>query len=92
MKFMVNIEVVYASPNQQKIITVRLAEQSTVIEAIEMSGILKDFTEIDLQKNKVGIWGTPCALSQTLQDKDRVEIYRPLKIDPKEARKKRGKA
>jgi hypothetical protein len=61
-----------------------------VAEAIERSGIIERFPEIDLAKNKVGIFGKLAKLDKVLQPGDRVEIYRPLIADPKEARKKRA--
>jgi putative ubiquitin-RnfH superfamily antitoxin RatB of RatAB toxin-antitoxin module len=62
----------------------------TVQQAIEDSGVLQRFPEIDLAKNKVGVFGKAAKLDALLQDGDRVEIYRPLIADPKEARKKRA--
>ena len=85
-----NIEVAYATPEQQIIIPLALPDQATVETAIINSGVLQRFPEIDLQQNAVGIFGKTCALNQTLRAGDRIEIYRPLLIDPKEARKKRA--
>ena len=62
----------------------------TVREAIERSGILKRFPEIDLEINKVGIFGRLVTLEQALDTGDRVEIYLPLIADPKAQRKKRA--
>jgi hypothetical protein len=61
-----------------------------VSEAIEQSGILRDFPEIDLASAKVGIYSKLVKLDAVLRDKDRIEIYRPLIADPKEIRKKRA--
>ena len=86
----INVEVIYALPEQQPILQVRLAEGATVEEAIRASGVLNAFPEIDLAKNKVGIFSKLVKLNEPVRDKDRVEIYRPLIADPKEVRRKRA--
>ncbi len=84
------IEVAYAAHERQKLVTVKLPAGSTVEEAIQRSGILGEFPEIDLAINKVGIFSKACKLDTALRDKDRVEIYRPLIADPKEVRRQRA--
>ena len=84
------VEVAYARPDTQVILSVNVDETATVNEAIVMSGILEQFDEIDLDKNKVGIFGKLTKLDDGLREKDRVEIYRPLIADPKASRKKRA--
>jgi putative ubiquitin-RnfH superfamily antitoxin RatB of RatAB toxin-antitoxin module len=84
------VEVAYALPQEQVLMAVRLAPNATVEEAIRRSGILERFPEIDLGKNKVGIFSRITKLDATVRDKDRVEIYRPLIADPKEVRRKRA--
>jgi putative ubiquitin-RnfH superfamily antitoxin RatB of RatAB toxin-antitoxin module len=86
----IEIEVVYGLPQHQKLLSVRIPEDSTVEEAIMASGILNLFKEIDLNVNKVGIWNKATKLSTKLVDQDRIEIYRPLIADPKEVRKRRA--
>ncbi len=86
------IEVAYAKPGRQLIIEVPAAPGMTVQQAIEASGILQQFPEIDLAVNKVGIFGKSAQLDAELVVGDRVEIYRPLVADPKEARRQRAKA
>lgn len=86
----INIEVVYALPDRQFLLRVKLAEGASVEEAIMQSGILSLRDDIDLSKNKVGIYSRPAKLSDILSDGDRVEIYRPLLADPKEIRRKRA--
>ena len=86
----INVEVVYALPTQQPLLQVRLAEGATVEDAIRASGVLDAFPEIDLAKNKVGIFSKLVKLDEKVRDKDRVEIYRPLIADPKEVRRKRA--
>lgn len=83
-------EVAYALPDEQVILTVEGQAGMTVQQAIEASGILKSFPEIDLAENKVGVFGKLAKLDTPLSPGDRVEIYRPLIADPKEARKKRA--
>ncbi len=84
------VEVAYGTLAKQVIETVELDEGSTVEDAINASGILQEFPEIDLTKNKVGIFSKIIKLDKTLEHKDRVEIYRKLIADPKEVRKKRA--
>ncbi len=86
----ITVEVAYARPDEQRIIELQVPPGTTVAEAIERSGIIERFPEIDLAKNKVGIFGKLAKLDKVLQPGDRVEIYRPLIADPKEARKKRA--
>jgi uncharacterized protein len=87
---MLNIEVAYATPEQQVIIALELPEGATVETAISASGLLQRFSDIDLSQNAVGVFGKVCALNQPLKAGDRVEIYRALQHDPKEARRQRA--
>lgn len=84
------VEVAYALPKMQEVLSVKVKPGATVSQAIEQSGILADFPEIDLASAKVGIFGKQAKLDAALRDKDRIEIYRPLIADPKEIRKKRA--
>jgi putative ubiquitin-RnfH superfamily antitoxin RatB of RatAB toxin-antitoxin module len=84
------VEVVYALRNIQKVIPLTLDGGATVKEAVERSGLLEEFPEIDLATNRVGIWGKLSKLDTPLRDKDRVEVFRPLIADPKEVRKQRA--
>jgi putative ubiquitin-RnfH superfamily antitoxin RatB of RatAB toxin-antitoxin module len=86
MKF----EVAYGKSDQQVLLIVESNEPLTVEQAIEQSSILQRFPEIDLKVNKTGIFGKASKLDALLNEGDRVEIYRPLIADPKEARKKRA--
>ncbi|MDP1772042.1 MAG: RnfH family protein [Methylobacter sp.] len=87
---MVNVEVAYAKPEQQVIVTVAMEEGATVEAAIESSGLLELFPEIAMSELKVGIFGVACKLDQLVREGDRIEIYRPLVHDPKEARRQRA--
>lgn len=84
------IEVVYALPNEQVLISLDVDQGTTVEQAVKLSGILERYSDIDLTKNKLGIFGKATKATQELRDKDRVEIYRPLIADPKESRRKRA--
>jgi len=84
------IEVAYALPNEQVIIALDIEPPVTVAQAIERSGILERFSDIDLEVNKVGVFGKLGRLEDELRDGDRVEIYRKLIADPKQARRQRA--
>lgn len=84
------IEVAYALPQQQVIIPLKVAEGTTAAEAVEASGILQKFPEINLEQNKLGIFGKLIKNDTALREKDRVEIYRSLIADPKEVRRQRA--
>lgn len=86
----INVEVVYALAEKQYLLKVRLEQGSTVEQAIAASGILELRTDIDLSKNKVGIFSRPVKLTDVVNEGDRVEIYRPLIADPKELRRQRA--
>jgi putative ubiquitin-RnfH superfamily antitoxin RatB of RatAB toxin-antitoxin module len=84
------VEVAYATLGRQARYPLELAEGASVREAVERSGVLAEFPEIDLARNRVGIWGRLVSLGASLSDGDRVEILRPLAADPKEARRRRA--
>ncbi len=85
------IEVVFAGNQQQKLIQISVPVNTNISEAIKFSGILLDFPNIDLNKNKVGIFGKLRNLDTKLSEGDRIEIYQPLTIDPKKIRLNRAK-
>ena len=84
------VEVVYALPEEQTLLVFEVEEASTAEEVIRQSGILQQYPEIDLTKNKIGLFSKIIKMNHELRDKDRVEIYRALIADPKEVRKKRA--
>jgi putative ubiquitin-RnfH superfamily antitoxin RatB of RatAB toxin-antitoxin module len=86
---MLSIEVCYALPDRQTLIPVELPDGATVRDAIGASGILARYPEIDLAHAKTGVYGKLAPLDAALADHDRVEIYRPLIVDPKVARQRR---
>lgn len=85
---LIHVEIAYAKPEEQLMIPLSVIEGTTLKQAIELSGILAHFPEIDLSKNKVGIFSKVCSLDTVLRERDRVEIYRALLADPKEVRKR----
>lgn len=85
---LMEVEVAYARPDEQVVLTVPIGVGGCIREAIETSGILARFPEIDLAQSAVGIFGKVKTLDTPLQAGDRVEIYRPLLADPKEVRRR----
>jgi hypothetical protein len=86
------VEVAYALPVSQVIIPVKVNAEMSIEEIIKHSGILDSYPEIDLDNNKVGVFGKLSKLSSTLREGDRIEIYRPLIADPKEVRRQRAES
>lgn len=86
------VEVAYATPARQALRSLTLPEGSTVADALRESGLERDFPEIDVAGNGVGIGGRRVALDAPLRDLDRVEILRPLAAEPKEARRSRARS
>ena len=87
-----NVEIVYATPDEQLIKTVELVEGATVRDAVLASGFTDRFDQLVLDETPVGIYGVRVTYADELQDGDRVELYRPLVVDPMEARRARAKA
>ena len=85
------VEVVYATPVRQVVKTLILPAGSNVEAAIRASGLLEEFPEIVLGVNRAGVFGEIVGLDESLEGGERVEIYRPLIADPKEARRQRAK-
>ena len=86
----IKIEVAYALLGAQSLLEVSVPAGTSVEQAITQSGILALHPDIDLAKNKVGIWSRVVKLRDSLNEGDRIEIYRPLIADPKEIRKRRA--
>ena len=86
----INIEVVYALPNEQTLLKKAVPAGTTVAEALQLCGILQKYPELNLATSKLGIFGKLTKGDAVLRDKDRIEIYRPLIADPKEVRRKRA--
>lgn len=86
------VEVTYAEPERQWLLSVELAEGGTVSDAIDRSGILDQCPRLTKDALKVGVFGKLTKMDRVLAAGDRVEIYRPLKADPKQVRAERAKA
>lgn len=86
---LITVEVAYALPDEQVILSLEVPDNTTVEQAVKRSGILERYPQINIEKDKVGIFGKICKMDATLSHKDRIEIYRPLIADPKESRRKK---
>jgi len=86
----IEVEVIYAEPLRQVAVRLRLAPGSTLRHAIEASGMVRSFPEIDLANSKLGIYGKIVVAETVLSAGDRIEIYRPLLADPKDIRRRRA--
>jgi putative ubiquitin-RnfH superfamily antitoxin RatB of RatAB toxin-antitoxin module len=84
------IEVVYALPSGEDAVRVELAPGATAADAVRASGMLERHPEIDLARQRIGVYGREIAPGTRLCDGDRVELYRPLVLEPKEARRRRA--
>ena len=87
---LLKVAVAYVGPETQVLRPMEVVPGTTARAAIADSGVLEQCPEIDLQRYKVGIYGRLVPLDQPLENGDRVEIYRPLIADPKEARRRRA--
>lgn len=87
---MIRVEVAYAEPDSQTIVEVEADTGVTAEQAVRMSGILQRYPAIDFDRARLGIFGKLCKRDTELAQGDRVEIYRPLKADPKEVRRRRA--
>ena len=87
-----HVEVVYALPEKQRLVALDVPAGTTMLEAARESGIAGHFEGLDLERAAMGVFGKaePAPAQRVLTDGERVEIYRPLKIDPKAARKARA--
>jgi uncharacterized protein len=83
------VSVVYALPGRQVVRELDLPAGATLAMALDQSGLLQEFPEIDPQSVPVGVYGRVVPLHSVLQPGDRVEIYRQLRVEPKAARRKR---
>jgi putative ubiquitin-RnfH superfamily antitoxin RatB of RatAB toxin-antitoxin module len=86
----IDIEVAYAEPDRQVIVALHVPAGISACEAVQRSGLLERFPGIDSRKLIIGVFGNPVSPRAPLGDGDRVEIYRPLQVDPKEARRLRA--
>ncbi len=87
----IGVTVVYAEPGRVFSAAVSLAAGATVAEAIAASGLRQARPDVRVDPARVGIFARKTALTTPLRDGDRVEVYRPLKLDPKDARRRRAR-
>jgi len=86
----IEIEVAYARPERQQIVSLKLPAGSSVRQALIESGLGDEFPEIDISNCPVGVFGREINNEYVMQDGDRLEIYRPLELDPRNARRERA--
>lgn len=89
---MISIEVAYALPDKQLILSVQVSQGTSLRDAVKQSGIEKEFPELNLEEARLGVFGKASRYPGTdlVKEGDRIEIYRPLLIDPKQARANRA--
>jgi len=86
------VEVVYALTGHQRVCTLTLAAGAVVGDALQMASARPEFDDVDFGAHAVGVYGQVCEPNRVLADGDRVEIYRELQVDAKEARRRRAKS
>jgi putative ubiquitin-RnfH superfamily antitoxin RatB of RatAB toxin-antitoxin module len=84
------VTVCYAAPEREFLRPVQVAPGATIAQAIEQSGVLAEFPDINLATHPVGVYAKKKPLDTELRERDRVEIYRPLVADPKDSRRRRA--
>ncbi len=87
---MICIEVAYAAPDRQVLLSLFVPQGTTVAEGIERSAIRDEFPGVKMDLTSVGVFSRKVPPDQVLQEGDRIEIYRPLRVDPKEIRRQRA--
>lgn len=87
---MINVDVVFALPTTSTTLSLKVPQGTTAEQAVRLSGIIDKYDEIDATALTLGIWNRTVKLNQELKEGDRIEIYRPLIADPKDARRKRA--
>ena len=81
------VEIVFALPDKQSLQSIPVASGETVADVVAKSGLREDFPEIEIDSLAVGIWGREADRTQLVKEGDRIEVYRPLEMDPREARR-----
>lgn len=92
LESMLEVEVAYARPDKQTLLAVRLVQGATVADAVHESGILDLYPEIPWPDVEMGIFSRKVSADRVLADGERVEIYRPLIVDPKDRRRARAQS
>ncbi len=83
----ISVEVAYALPEEQAIVSVSVEEGASPAEALAQSGFLDRFAKESLEAQQIGVWGRAVGRDYQLKEGDRVEVYRPLQRDPRDARR-----
>lgn len=86
----ISVELVFVTPESEAFRELEMPDGATVADAIELSGLASDFPDYAVSELPVGVWGRRVSRSQVLQDGDRVEVYRELRVDPMDARRLRA--
>lgn len=84
----IRVEVVFGVPERQDLVTVEIAAHASCADAIARSGVVASFPDIDLASLPIAVWGRPASATDEVKEGDRVEILRPLAIDPRDARRR----
>jgi uncharacterized protein len=90
-KILLQVEVVFACPDEQALLALAVEDGTTVGQVIERSGIAHRFPDIGAAPARVGVFGKRTRLDALVRDGDRIEIYRPLSADPKDVRRERAR-
>ncbi len=83
----IQVEIVFATADEQLLCALTVPSESTITDVIEISALAEQFPDHDLGEMQVGVWGHPADRRQMVRGGDRIEIYRPLEMDPREARR-----
>ncbi len=83
----ISVELVFATPDKQVLQSITLPEGSTVDDVIGAGNLKRDFPDLVQEGMQAGVWGRPVDRDHVVKEGDRVELYRPLEIDPREARR-----
>ena len=83
----IKVEVVYAMPGEQAMVSISVDADAAAADALALSGFLERFADEALETKQIGVWGRPVTSAYHLKDGDRVEVYRRLQRDPREARR-----
>jgi putative ubiquitin-RnfH superfamily antitoxin RatB of RatAB toxin-antitoxin module len=85
----IDVEIAYAERNRQFLRRLTLPAGATIADAIAASNLEEEFS-IDVRSLSTGVWSKPASRDAVLSDGDRIELYRPLEVDPKDARRRRA--
>ena len=83
----IQVEIVFATAGEQLLCALSVPSESTIADVIEISALAEQFPDYDFSEMRVGVWGHPADRRQMVRGGDRIEIYRPLEMDPREARR-----